>query len=338
MGITKNLLEIQNPYIWSMAKILLTGCAGFIGSHTAERLLEAGHEVIGIDNFSKFYSRSIKERNMSGFINHPSFTFHKVDIRDKKTLFDTLTTPVNIVVHLAAKAGVRPSIKDPKAYIEVNVNGTHNILQWMVETGCKKFFFASSSSIYGNQKSIPFKEDEVDDKPISPYAATKRSAELMNFTYHHLYHIDIINARFFTVYGPRQRPDLAIHKFTKLIDENASIEMYGDGSTARDYTYISDTVSGIFNGANYLLNHNDVYETINLGNNTPVKLSDLIETLYRHMEKQPEVKQMPMQEGDVDITFADISRAKSLIGYSPEIPFNVGIAKFVDWYKSIHVA
>lgn len=320
-----------------MAKILLTGCAGFIGSHTTERLLEAGHEVIGIDNFSRFYNRRIKDRNMSVFINHPSFTFHRVDIRDKKQVFDTLKTPVDIVIHLAAKAGVRPSIKDPKAYIEVNVNGTHNILQWMEETGCKKFFFASSSSIYGNQKSIPFKEDEVDDKPISPYAATKRSAELMNYTYHHLYQIDVINARFFTVFGPRQRPDLAIHKFTKLIDEGTPIQMYGDGSTSRDYTYITDTVSGIFNGVNYLLTHSDVYETINLGNNTPIKLSDLIATLYRNMEKQPNVEQMPMQEGDVDITFADISRAQALIGYSPKVSFEEGISAFVEWYRSLHV-
>jgi len=320
-----------------MAKILLTGCAGFIGSHTTERLLEAGHEVIGIDNFSRFYDRSIKDRNMSGFMNHPSFTFYKVDIRDKDRLFETLKTPVDIVVHLAAKAGVRPSIRDPKAYIEVNVNGTHNILQWMVETGCKKFFFASSSSIYGNQKSIPFKEDEVDDKPISPYAATKRSAELMNFTYHHLYQIDVINARFFTVYGPRQRPDLAIHKFTKLIDDDAQIQMYGDGSTARDYTYISDTVSGVCNGVDYLLTHTGVYETINLGNNTPIQLSDMIIILYRYMNKPPNVKQMPMQEGDVDITFADINRARKLIGYNPKVPFEEGISAFINWYRSIHV-
>lgn len=317
-----------------MAKILLTGCAGFIGSHTAERLLEAGHEVIGIDNFSRFYHRSIKERNMSGFIDHPSFTFHKVDIRDKKELFETLQTPVDVVVHLAAKAGVRPSINDPKAYIEVNVNGTHNILQWMVETGCKKLFFASSSSIYGNQKSIPFKEDEVDDKPISPYAATKRAAELMNYTYHHLYQIDVINARFFTVYGPRQRPDLAICKFTKLIDEDTPIQMYGDGSTSRDYTFITDTVSGIFNSVNYLQSHSGVYETINLGNNTPVLLRDLIDSLYRNLNKAPNINQLPMQEGDVDITFADISRARDLIGYSPKVKFEDGISAFIKWYRS----
>ena len=320
-----------------MAKILLTGCAGFIGSHTAEQLLELGHEVIGIDNFSRFYPRSIKERNMSGFINHPSFTFHKVDIRDKKVLFETLNTPVDIVVHLAAKAGVRPSIIDPKAYIEVNVNGSHNILQWMVENNCKKFFFASSSSIYGNQKSIPFKEDEVDDKPISPYAATKRAAELMNFTYHHLYKIDVINARFFTVYGPRQRPDLAICKFTKLIDENTPVQMYGDGSSSRDYTYISDTVSGICNSLNYLLSHTDIYETINLGNNTPILLKDLIDSLYRNLEKVPDIKQLPMQEGDVDITYADISRARNLIEYNPKVKFEEGISEYIKWYRSLYV-
>lgn len=319
-----------------MSKILVTGCAGFIGSHTCERLLAAGHEVIGLDNFSRFYDRSIKERNLSGFVNHPSFSFHEVDIRDKDALFEALQEPVELVLHLAAKAGVRPSIADPKAYIEVNVNGTHHILQWMVETGCKNFFFASSSSIYGNQKSIPFKEDEVDDKPISPYATTKRAAELMNYTYHHLYQIDVINARFFTVFGPRQRPDLAIHKFTKLIDEGSPIQMYGDGSTARDYTFISDTVSGICSGVDYLLTNNGVYETINLGNNTPVKLTALIDTIYTQMGKVPNVVQVPMQEGDVDITYADISRAKSLIGYAPKVSFEEGISRFIEWEQSLH--
>lgn len=320
-----------------MSKILVTGCAGFIGSHTCEKLLADGHEVIGIDNFSKFYDRTIKERNLSGFINHPAFSFHEVDIRNKDALFAALTQPVDLVVHLAAKAGVRPSIADPKAYIEVNVNGTHHILQWMVETDCKKFFFASSSSIYGNQKSIPFKEDEVDDKPISPYAATKRAAELMNYTYHHLYQIDVINARFFTVFGPRQRPDLAIHKFTKLIEDGAPIQMFGDGSTARDYTFISDTVGGICSGVDYLLSHKGVYETINLGNNTPVKLTALINTLYSQLGKPPNVEQLPMQEGDVDITYADISRAKALIGYDPQVSFEEGISKFIAWAQTLEV-
>lgn len=315
-----------------MAKILLTGCAGFIGSHTCEKLLKEGHEVIGIDNFSSFYKRTIKEKNLSGFINHPSFRFVEVDIRDKDKLFEVLPNSVDIVVHLAAKAGVRPSINDPKAYVEVNINGTHHLLQWMNEVGCKKFFFASSSSIYGNQKSIPFREDQVDDKPISPYATTKRAAELMNYTYHHLYHIDIINARFFTVFGPRQRPDLAIHKFSKLISDNQPIDMYGDGTTARDYTFISDTVDGIYKSVVYLLTHTGVYETINLGNHTPVTLKEMIETIYSKLDKTPNINQMPMQEGDVDITYADIERAKKLIGYAPQVPFEKGIEKFIEWF------
>ncbi len=317
-----------------MAKILLTGCAGFIGSHTAERLLSEGYEVIGIDNFSKFYDRKIKEKNLDNFRNHPDFEFIELDIRDKDAMDKLLPENVDLVLHLAAKAGVRPSILAPEAYINVNIKGTHHLLEWMFENDCKKMFFASSSSIYGNQKVVPFEEDHVDDSPISPYAATKRSAELINYTYHHLYKLDIINARFFTVFGPRQRPDLAIHKFTKLIDKGHSIDMYGDGSTARDYTYISDTVDGIMRGVKHLLENDGVFETINLGNNKPIELKDMIETIYRKMGAAPKINELPMQEGDVNITYASIEKAKDLLGYEPKVSFEEGVEKFIEWYRS----
>ncbi len=317
-----------------MAKILLTGCAGFIGSHTAERLLSEGHRVIGIDNFSKFYDRKIKEKNLESFINHPDFEFIELDIRDKDAMDKLLPESIDLILHLAAKAGVRPSILAPEAYINVNIKGTHHLLEWMCENSCRKMFFASSSSIYGNQKLTPFREDQVDDEPISPYAATKRSAELLNYTYHHLYKLDIINARFFTVFGPRQRPDLAIHKFTKLIDKGQSIDMYGDGTTARDYTFISDTVDGIMKGVSYLLENEGVFETINLGNNKPVTLKDMIATIYQKMGASPQINQLPMQEGDVNITYASIEKAKNLLGYEPQVSFEEGIERFIEWYRS----
>ena len=315
-------------------KVLLTGCAGFIGSHTCEKLLSKGFSVIGIDNFSTFYDRSIKEKNLDAFRDHPNFSFKEVDIRDFSLLKEHIQEEVDIVVHLAAKAGVRPSILSPSDYIDVNIKGTQNLLQWMRDTNCKKMFFASSSSVYGNNKNgEAVKEGKFDLQPISPYAFTKRSGELMNYTYHHLYDFDIINARFFTVYGPRQRPDLAIHKFVDLISRNQPIHMYGDGSSARDYTYIQDTVNGIVGGVDYLLNHENVIETINLGNQTPVPLITLIKTIYAQLGKEENIIQEGMQEGDVNLTFADIEKAQKLLGYHPSVKLEDGIARFVEWYQ-----
>ncbi len=317
-------------------KVLVSGCAGFIGSHVCERLLEMGFSVIGIDNFSKFYSREIKESNLSYLKKHANFHFFELDIRDLKDIKSKLTEKVDLVIHLAAKAGVRPSIIDPESYIDVNIKGSQHLLQWMVDMGCKKMFFASSSSVYGNNKNgTALSENQLDGEPISPYAFTKRSTELMNYTYHHLYHIDFINARFFTVYGPRQRPDLAIHKFVKLIDSNQAIEMYGDGSTARDYTYISDTVDGIISGSKYLLENENIFETLNLGNSKPIKLRNLIGTIYKQMGVSQNVVQKEMQEGDVNITFADITNAKKLIGYQPKVSLEEGISNFIRWYKNL---
>lgn len=315
-------------------KILLTGCAGFIGSHTTEKLLSNGHEVIGLDNFSSFYSKDIKEDNLKAFNNHENFEFIEVDIRNKEKLYDALNKKVDLVVHLAAKAGVRPSINDPEAYIDVNLKGTQHILQWMKDFGVKKMFFASSSSVYGNNDTGgALSEEKYDVKPISPYAFTKRAAELMNHSYHHLYNMDIINARFFTVFGPRQRPDLAIHKFVKKIANGEPIEMYGDGTTARDYTYVSDTVNGIIEGINYLTNNQNVFETINLGNQHPVSLKTMIDVIYQKMNLSPNVIQQEMQDGDVNITYADITKAQNLLNYQPQVSFENGIENFIQWYK-----
>lgn len=319
-----------------MLRIVVTGCAGFIGSHLTEMLLSKGYEVIGIDNFSSFYPKSVKEENMTAFMGHPSFSFHEVDLRNKEALFNAIREDFDLLAHLAAKAGVRPSIKDPEAYIDVNVKGTNNLLELMRERNCRKLFFASSSSIYGNQKEIPFRENSLNERPISPYAFTKRACELMNYTYHHLYQFDVINARFFTVFGPRQRPDLAIHKFVKLVYEGKSIPMFGAGDTSRDYTYIDDIIDGVVKGIHYLLGHNNVFETINLGNNHPVQLKDLIAIILGLTGKEAKIERLPPQEGDVDITYADISKAEKLLGYSPKTSIETGIENFVNWYRSRH--
>ena len=314
-------------------KVLVTGCAGFIGSHLCEQLLKEDFKVVGIDNFDPFYARSVKEDNIRSFIDHPSFTFIELDLRNYSQLLDQVTNDIDVIAHLAAKAGVRPSIANPREYMQVNVAGTNNLLELMLEKNIKNLFFASSSSIYGNQKEVPFKENNIDYQPISPYAFNKRSCELMNFTYHHLHKLNIINARFFTVYGPRQRPDLAIHKFVRLLDENKPIPMFGDGKTSRDYTYITDTISGVMNSINYLLNNNNVFETFNLGNNTPIQLKELIHAISTLMQKDVKINQLPMQEGDVFITYADISKAKRLVGYEPKIKLPDGLSNFVSWFN-----
>jgi nucleoside-diphosphate-sugar epimerase len=315
-----------------MKTILLTGCAGFIGSHLSELLLDKGFKVIGIDNFDDFYSKKIKEQNMSSFIEHQNFSFNKIDITSN--LQNVITeTNIDAVIHLAAKAGVRPSIEYPEQYINTNITGTRNIHALMLAKGIKKLVFASSSSVYGNQKKVPFSEDDNVDFPISPYAFTKKAGELMNFTLHHLSKIDIVNLRFFTVYGPRQRPDLAIHKFVKQISNDKPVTMFGDGSTARDYTYVDDTVKGIYNALNYCIENSNVYVTLNLGNEHPVKLKDLVSIIFAALNKTHNINYEGMQPGDVDITYADISKAKALINYKPEVEITEGIKRFVKWYN-----
>lgn len=320
-----------------MANILVTGCAGFIGSHLSEKLIEQGNHVIGIDNFDPFYDKSVKLRNLEKLKKAAEFSFFEIDLANAAELKKEVSNkPIDLIVHLAGKAGVRPSIDDPKGYIQANIVATQNILDLMKEQGIGKMAFASSSSVYGNTRETPFHEEMDVSNPISPYAFTKKACELINYTYHQLYGLDIINLRFFTVFGPRQRPDLAIHKFTKLILNGEQIPMFGDGSTARDYTYYEDTVSGITAAVNYLFNNKHVYEIINLGNNQPVKLSEMIATIYDVCGLEPSIKQLPMQAGDVDITFANIDKAKKLLGYNPQYSFRKGVENFVNWYKKMN--
>ena len=312
-------------------RALVTGCAGFIGSHLTELLLDKGFEVIGMDNFDAFYDKTIKEKNLAAFIANHNFHFIEADIRNENT-WKNLNEKVDVAFHLAAKAGVLPSLKNPVDYISTNISGTQLLLDWMKLHEVKKLIFASSSSVYGNQTKIPFSETDIIDKPISPYASTKKSGELITYTYHHLYQLDVVNLRFFTVFGERQRPDLAIHKFIHKILKNEPIEIYGDGTTARDYTYIKDIVGGIFSSYEYIENKTGVYEIINLGNNNPVKLIDLINTLYEITNRTPNLIYKPMQPGDVNITFADISKAKFLLNYEPKTTFKQGLQNFLSWH------
>lgn len=312
--------------------LLVTGCAGFIGSHLTERLLASGYRVVGVDNFDSFYARRIKERNLSLAKKHANFSFIEADIRQTDWL-NEINADVDTVIHLAGKAGVRPSIEQPSDYISTNIVGTHNLLGWMRARGISKMVFASSSSVYGNNEKIPFSETDSVDQPISPYAFTKRSCELLNHTYHHLYGMGIINLRFFTVYGERQRPDLAIHKFVGMMANDEPITMYGTGDTSRDYTYVSDIVDGIVAALDYLNQHPGTYEIVNLGNQNPVTLQNLVQTLYRLMDKEPQVANLPKQAGDVERTFADVSKAARLFGYQPRVSLEDGLRRFVTWYR-----
>ncbi len=314
-----------------MDTILVTGCAGFIASHLCELLLTKGFKVIGVDNFDPFYPRQIKEENLGHFINNPHFKFYELDICSGLNVIEE--QDILAVIHLAAKAGVRPSIDDPEGYIRANITGTQKVHELMQQRAIRKLVFASSSSVYGNNEKVPFSENDNVDNPISPYAFTKKAGELMNYTFHHLYKTDIINLRFFTVYGPRQRPDLAINKFVSKITRDEPLALFGDGSTARDYTYIEDTVDGIYKAMEFCLESNNLCTTVNLGNNNPVKLKELVGIIYQHMGKAENVVYEAMQPGDVDITFADISKAGALLGYKPATSINEGIKKFIDWHK-----
>jgi UDP-glucuronate 4-epimerase len=315
--------------------ILITGVAGFIASHLAETMLSRGYRITGIDNFDDFYSRELKESNLTAIAatGGDRFRFYELDLTHPGSL-NKVEGEIDAVIHIAAKAGVRPSIQHPQAYIQHNINGTQHILDWMLTRGCKKLLFASSSSVYGNNTKVPFSESDAVDHPVSPYAFTKKTNELQIHTYHHLYGIDAVCMRFFTVYGPRQRPDLAIRKFIQLIDSNQPIEMYGDGSTARDYTYVSDTVAGIAAALDYVSARSGVYEIVNLGNSSPIALKDMINTISQLMGKEPDIQQKPMQPGDVEITYADISKAKQLLGYQPKVTFREGVKNLIDWLKN----
>lgn len=316
-----------------MQTYLITGGAGFIGSHLADKLLKEGNKVIVVDNFCDFYNPKIKEDNVKHNLNNANYILKRIDIRNREELakvFDEAN--VDVVIHLAAMAGVRPSIDNPIYYQEVNCVGTQNILEEMKAHNVKKLVMASSSSVYGNCKEVPFKEDMVVDFAISPYAATKKANEVMTHVYHKLFDFNVIMLRFFTVFGPRQRPDLAINKFTRLMLNNEPIPMFGDGTTSRDYTYVEDIVSGIEKSIEYVNNNKDVYEILNLGNSSPVSLKEMIDTIAEVLNKTPNIEELPMQPGDVERTFADISKAKKLIGYEPKTSFKQGIENFVKWY------
>jgi UDP-glucuronate 4-epimerase len=315
-----------------MISVLVTGCAGFIGSHLVDSLLSKGYKVIGIDNFDPFYDERQKRDNLTQANANENFSFYEADIRERKQ-FDVIKEHIDAVIHLAAKAGVLPSIKNPDAYIETNITGTNHLLDFMTNREIRKYVFASSSSIYGNTQTIPFSEEDDGSFPISTYAVTKKACELLNHTYYHLHKIDAVNLRLFTVYGPRQRPDLAIHKFIRQINNNEDITMFGDGSTARDYTYVGDIVDGLTKGMDYVLANNGVYEIINIGNGKPVKLSDLIETIGNLTRKRIKVKKLPLQVGDVNITYANINKAKTLLNYNPQTSLETGIKNFADWYN-----
>lgn len=323
-----------------MSTILVTGGAGFIGSHLSEALLKKGNKVIIIDNFNSYYNPAIKRKNieeikqtcLTNDIKDELLEIFEGDIRDKEFLKKIFLEKIDVVVHLAAMAGVRPSIEEPCLYYDVNIIGTLNLLEKCKENNINKFIFASSSSVYGNNKKVPFSEEDPVDEPISPYASTKKSGELLCHTYHHLYNIDTACLRFFTVYGPRQRPDLAIHKFTNLINKNESIPFYGDGSTSRDYTYIEDIVDGILGSIEYICKNENVFEVFNIGGDKTVTLLEMVKTIEKALGKNAILNKMPMQPGDVNRTCADITRSRDLIKYNPKTSFENGIEKFVEWF------
>lgn len=322
------------------SRILITGGAGFIGSNLAEFLIKQKLTVTMIDNMNNYYDPEIKKRNIQEVKevarqNDAEVYFYQGDICDKDFLnyvFE-IRRP-EVVIHLAAYAGVRPSILDPSLYAKVNVGGTVNLLDVMERFEVKRLVFASSSSVYGNNKKVPFSESDAVDHPISPYAATKKAGELICHTYHHLYDINTACLRFFTVYGRRQRPDLAIHKFTRAIVEGKTISLYGDGSTKRDYTYIDDIIDGIYKAMQWTDSEEKRYGIFNLGESRVISLAQMVKTIEECLKKQAVINYMPAQPGDVSVTYADISLAKQVLGYQPNMPFDHGIERFVQWFMS----
>ena len=314
-----------------MANILVTGGAGFIGSHVVERLLESGHTVTALDNFNTFYDPAIKRRNVGRHLDHVNYRLIEGDIRDTAVVSAAFKkSEFSEVINLAAMAGVRPSIKDPVLYQEVNLIGTMNLLENCRRFGVQQMIFASSSSVYGNNPKVPFSESDPVDHPISPYASTKKSGELMVYTYHHLYGIKSACLRFFTVYGPRQRPEMAIHLFTDKIAKGEEIRVFGTGRSRRDYTFIDDIVAGILacRKAEY------GYEVFNLGRSDTIELEDLVRTIELALGKKARVTRLEHQAGDVEQTFADITKARRMLGFDPKVSIQDGIGKFVEWYLS----
>jgi UDP-glucuronate 4-epimerase len=316
-------------------RVLLTGAAGFIGSHLAERLLEAGDEVIGIDNFDPFYPRAIKERNLLAARARPGFRFHPLDIGDPAIA--GLLTRDTVLVHLAGKAGVRPSLQDPAGYLRANVTGTQALVDAARAAGLSRVVFGSSSSVYGDDTPAPFREDAPAAHPISPYAATKRAAELLLEAQAPCAGLRVAALRFFTVYGPRQRPDLAIHRFVGRMTAGESITMFGEGTEARDYTYIDDIVAGVLAAIEWTgTAPAGTMEIFNLGGNEAVPLLRMIETLAAALGIEPRIERAPRQPGDVRLTSADLSKSGRILGYRPSTPFPEGIRRFVAWFRETH--
>jgi len=311
-------------------KFLVTGGAGFIGSSVTDRLLARGDSVVCLDNFDEYYSPAIKRRNLEGALKDKNFKLIEGDIRDLDLLKGIFASEgIDMIFHPAARAGVRPSIVDPMLYEDVNIKGTMNLLEMCKEHKTKGFIFASSSSVYGKNKKVPFSESDSVDNPISPYAATKKACELICYTYHHLYNINVTCLRFFTVYGPRQRPEMAIHKFTRLIDEGKPIPMFGDGLSKRDYTYIDDIVDGVLKA----IDHNVPYDIFNIGESQITELRELIGYIEKYLGKKAVIDRLPDQPGDVPITYADITKSRKVLGYDPKTKAEEGVKKFMEWYK-----
>lgn len=310
-------------------KVLVTGAAGFIGSHLSERLLAEGRQVVGVDNFDDFYDPQIKRRNIETCLKNKNFQLLEADIRDGDAMDKAMSGGVDIIVHLAARAGVRPSIERPLLYANVNVNGTMVLLEAAKKNKIGRFIFGSSSSVYGNTEKVPFSEDDNVDFPISPYAATKKACELICHTYHHLYGMSITCLRYFTVYGPRQRPDLAIYKFAHLMEENKPIPVYGDGGMMRDFTYIDDIIDGTVAA----MQRCDGFNIYNLGESRPISVNDLIAEIEKALDKKAVKEYLPPQPGDVERTYADVAKAIRELGYNPKTTIQEGLEKFVAWLR-----
>ena len=311
-------------------RVLLTGAAGFIGSHVAEALLARGDEVLGLDNFEAFYSPDIKRRNVQPSLNHHRYELIEGDLRSAATVERAFANGTfDAVVHLGARAGVRPSLLDPVGYSETNVSATALLLEAVRRRDVGHFVFASSSSVYGARSVAPFRESDPAEEPVSPYAATKRAGEILASTFHHLYGLPVTCLRFFTVYGPRQRPDMAIHRFTRLIDQGQEIELYGDGRSERDYTFINDVVDGVLRALDRPLG----YRIFNIGTNHTIALMSLIELISARLDREPRIVTLPHQPGDVPLTYADITLAQSELGYTPATKLDDGVTAFIDWYR-----
>lgn len=310
-------------------KVLVSGAAGFIGSHLCEALLREGCDVTGVDNFDPYYERSAKERNLAAAMKKKGFSFMELDLRDAAATTSLMAQGWDCVVHLAGRGGVRRSIAEPRAYLDVNYGATLNVLEGMREGGVRRLVFASTSSVYGNSPKAPFREDDSTDRPVSPYSATKKACEVLCHTYHHLFGLNVYVLRFFTVYGPRQRPDMAIYQFVRAMSQRSPIQRFGDGSTHRDYTYVDDIVAGVAQAVKRV----EGYEIINIGGAHTTTLADLIQTIERLLGEEARIVQTPVPPGDVFRTEADTAKARRLLDFEPKVGLEEGLKAFIQWYQ-----